>query len=142
MEEFRKKLEKQKKIYGWISLVSLLSFLPACIITHFYPRADYMISLSCSMFVYFLVLRSEINKVLKNDKSFKKMYIKETDERNIHIRKTAGNATIYICIILFTLAAGTARLFGNYTITLTLSAASVVLFTSYLLSMAYFRKKL
>lgn len=142
MEEFRKKLEKQKKICGWISLISLLSFLPACIISHFYPRADRLIMFSCLMFVLALVQRSEINRALKNDKFFKKMYIKETDERNILIGKMSAKTALFISICLFALGAEAARIMGNLTAALTLIAAVLVLCTSYLLSMAYFRKKL
>ena len=141
MEVYRKKLEKQKKICGWISLISFFSIIPICIICHFNEHADSLINVALIALVFSLKTHSSLKKALKNDEAIKKMYVLDTDERNIQISKMAANSALFISIGIFLVAAETACLFCNYTIVLTLIAAMVVLVTSYLLSMAYFRKK-
>ncbi|MBQ1519481.1 MAG: hypothetical protein IIZ53_06480 [Ruminococcus sp.] len=141
MEVYRKKLEKQKKICGWISLISFFSIIPICIICHFNEHADSLIHVALVALVISLITHSSLKKALKNDEAFKKMYVRDTDERYIQIGKMAANSALFISIGIFIAAAEAARWMNYRAVSLTLSLAAIMVTIIYMLSMAYFRKK-
>ncbi|HOC34086.1 MAG TPA: hypothetical protein PLH98_02445 [Ruminococcus flavefaciens] len=142
MEVYRKKLEKQKKICGWISLISFFSIIPIFIICHFNEHAVSLIHVALVALVISLITHSSLKKALKNDEAFKKMYVRDTDERNIQIGKMAANSALFISIGIFIAAAEAARWMNYRAVSLTLSLAAIMVTIIYMLSMAYFRKKL
>ena len=143
MEEFRKKLQKRTYIATFICLLAPAMLIVLQIITK--KSVDFSRGIITGAFsgamtvsVFNLV---RMYSALHDKEKLKKMYINETDERNIALSKETSKTSLLISIVGLSFAA-LASSFFSVTISMTLAAA--ILFTSVvMLSVsAYYNKKM
>lgn len=143
MKEFRERLKKKERYYSLFMCSAMLIFFGCNFLMESASDfADGMIlGFFSSVMAVMLIKLVSVHSALKNENELKKMYIAETDERNIAIGKeTASTATVIsmMCIALAAIVAG----FINVTVCITLAAA---LFFSAIITVsvrAYYNKKM
>lgn len=143
MKEFREKLEKKERYYSLFMCSAMLIFFGCNFLME--SASDFadgmIVGFFSSVMAVMLIKLVSVHSALKNEDELKKMYIAETDERNIAIGKeTAGTATVIsmMCIALAAIVAG----FINVTVCITLEASllfSVIITVSV---RAYYNKKM
>ena len=125
MEKFRKKIKKRFWISTFVSLFVPLVLIALQIITK--KDVDY-----ASGMIYGAVSGALVTAVfniarmysaLHNEEKLKKMYIEETDERNIMLNKETGNTALIISLVCISFASVIASFF-NIGISIALAAAA------------------
>lgn len=124
MNEFRKKLERKVRFFSCYLCFSGMLFV---IMSRLFPTSEGG-SLTMGFFsgillvMIFYIFR--INTALHNEEKLKQMYIEETDERNIQLRRITGSTAIPIIIIGMGIAMVVSS-FISMTVCLTLLGASL-----------------
>lgn len=125
MEKFREKIKKRFWISTFVSLFVPLVLIALQIITK--KDVDY-----ASGMIYGAVSGALVTAVfniarmysaLHNEEKLKKMYIEETDERNIMLNKETGNTALIISLVCISFASVIASFF-NIGISIALAAAA------------------
>lgn len=125
MEDFKKKIQKRFWISTFVSLFVPLVLIVLQIITK--KDVDY-----ASGMIYGAVSGALVTAVfniarmysaLHNEEKLKKMYIEETDERNIMLNKETGNTALIISLVCISFASVIASFF-NIGISIALAAAA------------------
>ena len=125
MEKFRKKIQKRFWISTFVSLFVPLVLIALQVITK--KDVDY-----ASGMIYGAVSGALVTAVfniarmysaLHNEEKLKKMYIEETDERNIMLNKETGNTALIISLVCISFASVIASFF-NIGISIALAAAA------------------
>jgi hypothetical protein len=125
MEKFREKIKKRFWISTFVSLFVPLVLIALQIITK--KDVDYasgMIYGAVSGALVTAVFNiARIYSALHNEEKLKKMYIEETDERNIMLNKETGNTALIISLVCISFASVIASFF-NIGISIALAAAA------------------
>lgn len=125
MEKFREKIKKRFWISTFVSLFVPLVLIALQIITK--KDVDYasgMIYGSVSGALVTAVFNiARMYSALHNEEKLKKMYIEETDERNIMLNKETGNTALIISLVCISFASVIASFF-NIGISIALAAAA------------------
>ncbi|WP_303804869.1 hypothetical protein [Ruminococcus flavefaciens] len=125
MEDFKKKIQKRFWISTFVSLFVPFVLIALQIITK--KDVDY-----ASGMIYGAVSGALVTAVfniarmysaLHNEEKLKKMYIEETDERNIMLNKETGNTALIISLVCISFASVIASFF-NIGISIALAAAA------------------
>ena len=125
MEKFREKIKKRFWISTFVSLFVPFVLIALQIITK--KDVDY-----ASGMIYGAVSGALVTAVfniarmysaLHNEEKLKKMYIEETDERNIMLNKETGNTALIISLVCISFASVIASFF-NIGISIALAAAA------------------
>ncbi|WP_294410845.1 hypothetical protein [uncultured Ruminococcus sp.] len=125
MEKFRKKIKKRFWISTFVSLFVPLVLIALQIITK--KDVDYASGMLYGAVSGALVTAvfniARMYSALHNEEKLKKMYIEETDERNIMLNKETGNTALIISLVCISFASVIASFF-NIGISIALAAAA------------------
>lgn len=147
MEEFRKKLIKQRKFYFILAIMSAIFY----IVVNIYNNSD-LNSLDykflngsrtgfiAGLFGISIANFISLGKCLKDDEKLKKRYIEQSDERTKDITIKASSATFTIMIILSAIAVFVSS-FYNATVYYTILVSALASYIIYALSYLYYNKK-
>lgn len=109
MENFKKKFKKQIIIIFIISIIisiSCATLIVLDILRIFRPVGSLGVVVGgLGAGIALMVITIIYSQTIKNENALKELYIRETDERNVFIQKTACNASnVFFPIALFTAA--------------------------------------
>ena len=143
MEEFRKKIQKRFWISTFASMLVPAVLIVLQIITK--KDVDYAsgtiygaVSGALTVAVFNI---ARMYSALHNEEKLKKMYIEETDERNIMLNKETGNTSLIISIVSIAFGAVAASFF-DLTGSLALAAAACFIGIVTLFVRIYYNKKM
>ena len=160
MKEYRKRL-RNRMLFSSIGIIGLVATIifgisfnleePAFItkgLQHFVDHfsESYMVSFRAGIcgggigVMLYILINSVL--CLRNEKRMKKIYIKETDEREKEIQYRSTKTTIAVCAYLLLIAIFIVSLFNHYTVLIVLYIVTMVICTVKLISMLYYRRKL
>lgn len=141
MEKFRKKIKKRFWISTFVSLFVPLVLIALQIITK--KDVDYASGMIYGAVSGALVTAAfniaRIYSALHNEEKLKKMYIEETDERNIMLNKETGNTALIISLVCISFASVIASFF-NIGISIALAAAACFTATVTVIVRIYYNK--
>lgn len=148
MEEFRKKLQKNNRIYRLYIVVSILCIVGIIAFHIINGRTEQgsgpqsgIIGFFAAMIVVSFIFIKRNKKALNDEKLLKDLYIRNTDERNNQIFKEAGKTSFLITIAGLSIA--TLLLdYYNHVVSATLSCCMGFIMLVYLGVTLYYRKKM
>ena len=148
MEEFRKKLQKNNRIYRLYIVVSILCIVGIIAFHIINGRTEQgsgpqsgIIGFFAAMIVVSFIFIKRNKKALNDEKLLKDLYIRNTDERNNQIFKEAGKTSFLITIATLSVATLVTDCF-NHIVSCTLSCCMGFIMLVYLAVMLYYRKKM
>ena len=148
MEEFRKKLQKNNRIYRLYIVVSILCIVGIIAFHIINGRTEQgsgpqsgIIGFFAAMVFVSLIQISRNKKALNDEKLLKDLYIRNTDERNNQIFKEAGKTSFLITIAGLS-AATLLSDYYNHIVSATLSCCMGFIMLVYLGVTLYYRKKM
>jgi uncharacterized membrane protein len=141
MEEFRKKLIRNVRLYWLFVIFSVIGIISLTI----FSAKNHSNSGFSGFFGAFIGV-SAINlhknrKALRNEKLFKEMYIRNTDERTVAIEREASKAAFYIMMIAVSIGM-IAFTYLNQAVSYTLACVLGVMTIIYLGTHIYYNKKM
>lgn len=143
MEEFRKKLQRKALISTVICSLAPVIFIVLQIVTK--RAVDYasgvMYGFFTSIIAGTIINITRIYSVLRNEEELKKMYIKETDERNIMLNKETSNTSLWIITMGISFAVLITSFFSKE-ISMTLAVALCFMVIVTFITRAYYNKKM
>lgn len=143
MKEFRERLERNTKIFAIICCL----FPTALLIAKFASKSANDFSQGTALgacvgsmvvVIYYLVRNFT---ALRDEEKLKKLYIEQSDERNIEISKETLRISSTICVVLTGLASIIAG-FINIVVSMTLAAALIISVIITLAVQAYVKKNM
>jgi hypothetical protein len=148
MKDFRNKLEKNNRTYRIFVAVSILCLIGMLVLRIVLGRTESgsgpqsgMSGFFAAMIVVSLIFIKRNNKALNDDKLFKELYIRNTDERNNQISKEAGKTSFLITIGCLSVASLISDYF-NRVVSATLSCCMGFIMIVYLGVTFYYNKKM
>jgi len=132
MEQYREKLKVSQRIYAFAALLlmgfSVLFLLSECGVVNITPMTGdshwqsrwrgFVSGASCGIAIFMLVGIIRISKALKDEKSLKKLYVQDHDERQIQIW-TAARASATQIFLILGMVAGVVAGYFNMTVSIT-----------------------
>lgn len=152
MEEFRKKIINQRKLYLALAIITVILFIAVNIymVSYSYNNPDlnnlhykFLIKSKPALtvvLVTYIINYTNLGNCLKNDVKLKKMYTENSDIRIKNAIVDANTATIAMILMLSAIGMFVSSLY-NSAIFYTIMVYTVVVFIIYLLSFLYYRKK-
>lgn len=153
MVEFKEKLKAQTRN----TTVGILIWASICLLGFVFEAGDILIPIgenshwasmwhgfisgvSCGFLVLMVIALIRNLRAMKDEKALRKLYIAETDERNIKIW-TSARATAMQTFLMLGLAAGIVAGYFNMTVSITILACIMVHSVIGLLCKVYYSKK-
>ena len=153
MEQFKEKLKAQTRN----NVYSIIIWISVCVLGFVFEAGDILTPISgnshwtsmwhgfisgvaCGFLVLMVVALIRNLRAMKDEKALRKLYIAETDERNIKIW-TSARATAMQTFLMLGLAAGIVAGYFNMTVSITILACVVVHSLIGLLCKVYYSKK-
>lgn len=145
MEDFRKKLQKNNKIYLLFILFSTACLIAINTVSVFPAKINQAAEVNTGLFAGLIII-SLVNlirnkKALSDDKILKAMYIRNTDERNNLIMKKASQATFTIIIVGLAVATIVSQYFSAV-VSSTLSCCMAFILIVYFSVTAFYNRKI
>lgn len=148
MEEFRKKLQKNNRIYRLYIVVSILCIVGIIAFHIINGRTEQgsgpqsgIIGFFAAMIVVSFIFIKRNKKALNDEKLLKDLYIRNTDERNNQIFKEAAKTSFLITIAGLSAAALLSDYYSHI-VSATLSCCMGFIMLVYLGVTLYYRKKM
>lgn len=146
MEKFKEKLKKRLRFNIALSIALGISYIFFCLFAKIWlsPSQQEMIpfagGFSCGFGSVFILKTLNYKKALKNEKTLKEVFIKETDERVLSIHFKAGLLSFKVSILALSIVA---IIFGfiNITVFYTLFGAVILIIISKTITEIIYSKK-
>lgn len=132
MEEFRKKAKTASKIYIAVLIAAVLLTVVFKVMEHNDTRDEYTLSSGfgsgfCAGMIFFAALKTaEYSSALKDDEKLKKLYIRETDERERLIFEKSRSSSSRMFMVTMGLSAIPASYFSEAVFYTLLSGIAVL----------------
>ena len=142
MEGLRSKLKTNIMLCRLLIVVLIITFIVLKILEYRKVlHGDTNIGFFSTGIIVLVMNIMRMKKALRDEKSLKELYIRNTDERVISIQLRAANFTSLLTIFLLCIGMMVAS-YINDTVAYTLAAALGIYILIYLSSLAYFSKKM